>query len=70
MTAGTGVACRQPPGYAGLGSLLQLPLIRIPFVGGVVMILYPGFGLSPVISASLGSNKAWNFISLLEEDKE
>ncbi len=54
----------------GLGLLLLLPLIRIPLVGGFVMIIYLGLGLGLVIATRFGSNEAWNLITLLEEDKE
>ncbi len=53
-----------------LGLLLLLPVIRIPFVGGFVMIIYVGLGLGLVISTRFGSNESWSLIPLLEEDKE
>ncbi len=53
-----------------LGLLLLLPLARIPFVGGIVMILYVGLGLGLVISTRFGSNRSWSLIPLLEEDTE
>ena len=54
----------------GLGLLLLLPLIRIPFAGGIVMIIYIGLGLGLVISTRFGSNQSWSLTALLEEDKE
>lgn len=53
-----------------LGLLLLLPLIRIPFAGGVVMIIYVGLGLGLVVATRFGSNQSWSLNPLLEEDKE
>ncbi len=53
-----------------LGLLLLLPLIRIPFAGGVVMIVYVGLGLGLVVSTRFGSNQSWSLNPLLEEDTE
>ncbi len=53
-----------------LGLLLLVPLIRIPLVGGVIMIIYMGLGLGLVITTRFGSNEPWSLIPLLEEDKE
>jgi hypothetical protein len=55
---------------SGAGIATPLSLIRIPFVGGVVMIIYLGFGRSPLIATRLGSSEAWNLILWLEEDKQ
>jgi hypothetical protein len=55
---------------SGAGIATPLSLIRIPFVSGVVMILYRGLGRSPLIATRLGSSEAWNLILWLEEDKQ
>jgi hypothetical protein len=53
-----------------LGLLLLLPLMRIPFAGGIVMIVYVGLGLGLVIVTRFGSDESWSLISLLEEENE
>ena len=53
-----------------LGLLLLLPLARIPFVGGGVMILYIGLGMGLAITTHFGSNEPWSLIPLLEEVRE
>lgn len=53
-----------------LGLLLLLPLARIPFVGGVVILIYIGLGLGLVIATHFGSNRPWSLTPLLEEDLE
>ncbi|MGE5072053.1 MAG: hypothetical protein ACM3MF_01380 [Anaerolineae bacterium] len=51
-----------------LGLLLSLPLLRIPFVGGIMMVVYIGLGLGLVIATRFGSNEPWSLISLTEEE--
>lgn len=53
-----------------LGLLLLLPLARIPFVGGLVMLIYIGLGLGLVIATRFGSNEPWSLTPLLEEEIE
>ena len=53
-----------------LGLLLLLPLARIPFVGGLVTLIYAGLGLGLVIATRFGSNERWSLTPLLEEDLE
>ncbi len=53
-----------------LGLLLLLPLARIPFVGGLIMLVYMGLGLGLVIATRFGSNQPWSLIPLLEEEVE
>ncbi len=54
----------------GLGLLLLLPLARIPYVGGIVMIIYMGLGLGLAIATRFGSNEPWSLIPLSEEVNE
>ena len=61
---------RSPVLELALGLLLLLPLARIPFVGGIVMILYIGLGLGLAITTHFGSNQPWSLIPLLEEVNE
>ncbi len=51
-----------------LGLLLLVPLARIPFVGGLVLIFYVALGLGLVIATRFGSNQPWTLTPLLEED--
>ncbi len=61
---------RSPILGLGLGLLLLLPLARIPFVGGIVMLIYIGLGLGLAITTRFGSSEPWSLIPLLEEVKE
>lgn len=61
---------RLPAIDLALGLLLLLPVVRIPYAGGVVLILYMGLGLGLVIITRFGSNESWSLIPLLEEDTE
>ncbi len=54
----------------GLGLLLLLPLTRIPFVGGLVLVVYLSLGIGLVITTRFGSDEPWNLKPLLEEDIE
>lgn len=61
---------RLPAIDLALGLLLLLPLARMPYAGGVVLIIYMGLGLGLVIVTRFGSNESWSLIPLLEEDIE
>jgi hypothetical protein len=65
-----GWGLRSPVLGLALGLLLLLPLARIPFVGGIIMILYVGLGLGLAITTRFGSNEPWSLIPLLEEVSE
>ncbi len=65
-----GWGARLPVQALGLGLLLLLPLARIPYAGGIVMIVYIGLGLGLAITTRFGSNEAWSLIPLLEEVNE
>lgn len=53
-----------------LGLLLLLPLARIPYAGGIVMLVYIGLGLGLAVTTHFGSNEPWSLNSLLEEVHE
>jgi hypothetical protein len=59
-----------PAAGLALGLLLTLPLTRIPFAGGLFMLIFFSLGLGIVIATRFGSAEPWNLIPLLEEDKE
>lgn len=61
---------RSPILGLALGLLLLLPLGRIPFVGGIIMVAYIGLGLGLAITTHFGSGEPWSLIPLLEEVNE
>ncbi|HTX91680.1 MAG TPA: hypothetical protein VMC09_10755 [Anaerolineales bacterium] len=50
-----------------LGVLLLFALIRIPLLGGLIVIMVTSLGLGAVIATHFGTGLAWNLNSLTEE---
>ncbi len=63
-----GWARRSPAAALALGLILLVPLVRIPFAGALIMLIYIGLGLGLVVVTRFGSNESWSLIPLLEED--